>query len=324
MAFPREAGVGGGGIALLALLAAEGALQTAANGQSLSSAITDALDRLANSATVDGQPLIVVGYDAIEQARQQRALWSREAASRSGVIARYYRGHGQSIDLLAKSYASYAGTVADVLDHHGRVVIPRVNRKAQRAIGLGTLGIALGKAADAALDVFRRRQGTKDKRQDAKIDNANTRARKAAKDATRADARAKLATGRATTAQKDATRALSRTRVAALAGTLAAVMVSKLGFRWWRCSRFRRFGRKLNCGHWGFLDELFFAPIIALSIFDACRLSSAIVSASEPAVDLVMRPVVGETDMICLAGGGTLPSAVTRAKYAGGWRPSAV
>lgn len=251
-----------------------------------------------------------------------QAIVSRYAGAKLGALTAYFRDWRSLTVVAGGTFATFAMAVSDALTHQHDVVIPRIRRD-HRQLGkrVGILAGALA-AEDAALKAFKRAQGRNNAKQADRIGDAARKGARAGDKADRAAKEAVKAKDQAKGAQRVAQKALARTVPAAMAGTIAAVMVGRLGFRWWRCSNFRRFGRSLNCSHWGFLLDLFALPITALLVSDACRISGAVVSASESAVTYVMKPVVGLTDMICTSGGGTIPSGTTKATYSGPWLPS--
>lgn len=285
-------------------------------------AIADALDTTSYGT---GTPGIVTLDYAIEDARRNaRAAVSREAAAQAGLLAKFYAGIDTALRGTVDSIADAIATTGDVIGYHGRVAIPRAHNRANDAWKKAGAAGAAAAALKKALDAFKQRNRELEAKQNGRINDAKHAARDAHKAADRANTAAKSATGRAHAAELKAEHALTRTKAAALAGTLAAVMVGRLGFRWWRCSAFRRVGRGLNCSHWGFLEDLLLAPIIAFTVTDACLLSDAVNRAASAAADTVMKPMVGLTDNICRSGGGTMPSAVGTGGYSGAWLPTAV
>lgn len=252
------------------------------------------------------------------------AVTSRFAGAKLPALTGWFNGLTHATRSADAAHVGVAAATADALDYQGRVIIPGVRRAADRANDRAGLALGGVKRTDRALHRFREAQARTDARQGHRIDSAGARAKAASRSASRANVKARAATGRATAAQRTANQALTRTKAAAFAGTLAAVMVGRLGFRWWRCSSFRGFGRNLRCSHWSFLQDLLFLPLTALLVTDACRLSDAVNQAAGIMDQTVMRPLVGVTDNICRSGGGAMPSASDPGGYSGSWLPTAV
>lgn len=287
-------------------------------------ALADALrDRLALVQSANKENLALLESQAEARARAKAAT-SRQAAARIGTLAKFYAGLNWVMQDIASAIEQYAATATDVIGWQGRVVIPRVDERAKRAGKQAGAAAGAAAAANAALKRFRKAQGKTDAKQNDRTLDALNRAKGAHRTAREAKLGAHAAKDLAHNAQRTAQKALARTTPVAMAGTIAAVMIGRLGFKWWRCSKFRAFGRNLTCSHWSFLQDLLFLPLLALVVTDACRLSDEVARVGDFMDKSVMQPLVGITDNICRSGAGTKASASDEGGYSGEWRPTAV
>lgn len=310
-------------VGFAALSAASAATYWHFAGKSIGDAVGGLAESIVKAATGAAGYVFISAAQRKKAEDELRAQMSRAAGSQIGVLARWHRSIDYVTRDIAGAVASYAAAATGALEWQGRVEIPGAKRRIGRLEK--RVGIVAGAAAAAAgaIDRFRRSQDRRDARQDARSKQIDNAAGRASREAAKASGKAQTATGRARSAQRTANRALTRTRASVFAGTLATVMVGRLGFKWWRCSNFRRLGRALNCTHWAFLADLFALAIPALLITDVCRVSDAMNRVAGGYDATIVRPLVGVTDLVCRSGGGTMPSAVEAGGYSGAWLPSA-
>lgn len=269
--------VGGVLIGLAALAGATAAYQSHVFSRSWVDALVDSIADIFGDQQVGGFPSgASLRSDAIEAARRTRTQLSRAAGARIGTLGAWYAGLDWIVRDLAASLNVFAGTTADALEYQGRVAIPReaeraaapanrrarvaqrtadhatrtargATRKATTAASVAVGGIAAGRLRDRS--------------QDRTIERIRTRAGRLEHAVARHETR--LAR-------------LSRLLTAAGAAALVSAAMVRTGFRFWRCSNFKRLGRRLTCSNfdpdaWG---DLLLGTLLVLgswSVVDAVK-----------------------------------------------------
>lgn len=118
---------------------------------------------------------------------------------------------------------------------------------------------------------------------------------------------------RAKTLEREYQRLFKWTRTHALeAGTLAfagavALALRRLGLGWLRCNSLSRLGRRIGCGGFGLLEELFATAVISFAVLDICDFAVAAQAVAQEFVPELIALVDVENALIGCHGATAAP-----------------
>jgi hypothetical protein len=92
----------------------------------------------------------------------------------------------------------------------------------------------------------------------------------------------------------------------ALVGAVA-VALGRLGLGWLRCSSVKNLGKRIGCGGFGLLEELFAASLISFAVLDICDFAAAAQTVAEAFVPELMALVDVEDALIGCHGATAAP-----------------